>query len=141
MFMGEYNHTVDEKGRLIIPSKFREQLGSEFVITKGLDGGLFAFAMEEWTEFETKLRALPLTNKNARTFARYMLSGAATVEFDKMGRVLIPQNLRSFAKLEKEVTLIGVSGRFEIWNRDIWEAASEVSNIEELAENMESLGI
>ncbi|MBQ9863041.1 MAG: division/cell wall cluster transcriptional repressor MraZ, partial [Lachnospiraceae bacterium] len=99
MFMGEYNHTVDEKGRLIIPSKFREELGNEFVITKGLDDCLFIYNNTEWRALEDKLRALPLTNKNARTFARFMLGGAATVELDKQGRILIPQVLRTFASL------------------------------------------
>lgn len=94
MFMGEYNHTIDVKGRLIIPVKFRESLGDEFVITKGLDGCLFVYTDEEWQNFENKLRTLPLTNKNARQFTRFFLAGAAACEVDKQGRILIPQVLR-----------------------------------------------
>lgn len=141
MFMGEYNHTVDEKGRLIIPSKFRDEVGSSFVITKGLDGCLFAFPNAEWNAFEEKIKALPLTNKDARAFARYMLSGATMAEFDKQGRVLIPSNLRTFAGIEKEVVLIGVASRFEIWSKKEWDNASIVDDAEELAMKMESLGI
>jgi MraZ protein len=141
MFMGEYNHTVDEKGRLIIPAKYREELGNEFVVTKGLDGCLFAYGLSEWQVLEEKLRALPLTNKDARAFARFMLAGAASVEIDKQGRILLPQVLRNFAKIEKEVVLIGVASRFEIWNRTKWEENSIDDNVEELAEKMENLGI
>ncbi len=141
MFMGEYNHTVDEKGRLIIPAKYREELGNEFVVTKGLDGCLFAYGLSEWQVLEEKLRALPLTNKDARAFARFMLAGAASVEIDKQGRILLPQVLRNFAEIEKEVVLIGVASRFEIWNRTRWEENSIDDNVEELAEKMENLGI
>jgi len=141
MFMGEYNHTVDEKGRLIIPAKYREELGNEFVVTKGLDGCLFAYGLSEWQVLEEKLRALPLTNKDARAFARFMLAGAASVEIDKQGRILLPQVLRNFAKIEKEVVLIGVASRFEIWNKTKWEENSIDDNVEELAEKMENLGI
>ena len=101
MFMGEYNHTIDAKGRLIIPSKFRELLGEEFVLTKGLDGCLSIYPMDEWNAFEEKLRALPLTNKNARTFTRFFVAGATNCELDKQGRILVPQTLREFAGLEK----------------------------------------
>ena len=141
MFMGEYNHTVDEKGRLIIPVKFRDELGSEFVVTKGLDGCLFAYDLTEWRVLEEKLRALPLTNKDARAFARFMLAGAASVEIDKQGRILLPQDLRNFAGLEKDVVLIGVASRIEIWNKEKWEDASYDADAEELAEKMENLGI
>ena len=141
MFMGEYNHTVDEKGRLIIPAKYREELGNEFVVTKGLDGCLFAYGLSEWQVLEEKLRALPLTNKDARAFARFMLAGAASVEIDKQGRILLPQVLKNFAEIEKEVVLIGVASRFEIWNRTKWEENSIDDNVEELAEKMENLGI
>lgn len=139
--MGEYNHTVDEKGRLIIPSKFREELGSEFVVTKGLDGCLFAYDNNEWKALEEKLRALPFTNVDARRFSRFMLAGAAQVEIDKQGRILLPQVLRSFAKLEKDVVLIGVASRIEIWNKADWEAASNIDNMDEIAEKMADLGI
>ena len=107
MFMGEYNHTIDAKGRLIIPARFRELLGEEFILTKGLDGCLSIYPMDAWEAFETKLRALPLTNKNARTFTRFFVAGATNCELDKQGRILVPQTLREFAGLEKEVVLTG----------------------------------
>lgn len=141
MFMGEYNHTVDEKGRLIIPSKFREELGDRFVVTKGLDGCLFVYPEDEWKILEDKLRALPLTNRDARAFARYMLAGAAEVEPDKMGRILIPQVLRTFGELDKDVVLIGVASRVEIWNKDKWDNALSLGDMDEIAEKMADLGI
>ena len=104
MFMGEYNHTIDAKGRLIIPVRFREPLGNGFIMTKGLDGCLFIYPMDEWEAFEEKLRALPLTNKNARTFSRFFVAGATACELDKQGReTLVPQTLREFAGLEKDI--------------------------------------
>ena len=114
MFMGEYNHTIDAKGRLIIPAKFRELLGEEFVLTKGLDGCLSIYPMDEWKAFEEKLRALPLTNKNARTFSRFFVAGATMCELDKQGRILVPQTLREFAGLEKDVVLTGNLNRIEV---------------------------
>lgn len=121
MFIGEYNHTIDSKGRLIVPSKFREALGDEFVVTKGLDGCLFVYPMEEWTAFTDKLKELPLTKKDARQFSRFFLAGAASCEVDKQGRILIPSVLREFAGLEKDAVLVGVSSRIEIWSRSNWE--------------------
>ena len=120
MFMGEYNHTVDAKGRLIVPSKFREQLGEEFVVTKGLDGCLFVYENTEWKALEEKLHALPLTNANARKFSRFFLAGATTCEVDKQGRILLPAILREFAKIDKDAVLVGVGSRIEIWSREIW---------------------
>ena len=142
MFMGEYNHTIDPKGRLIIPAKFREALGDEFVVTKGLDGCLFVYANTEWNNFEEKLRTLPLTNKNARQFTRFFLAGAAACEVDKQGRILIPQALREFAKLEKDVVLVGVASRIEIWSKEVWEESISTydTDMDEVAENMENLG-
>ena len=141
MFKGEYNHTIDEKGRLIIPAKFREELGNECVVTRGLDGCLFGYNNSEWQVFEDKLRALPLTNKDARQFQRFMLAGAASVEIDKQGRILLPQVLRTFAGLDKDVVLIGVAGRIEIWSKDKYEEASAVDDMEAIAEKMSDLGI
>ena len=141
MFMGEYNHTVDEKGRLIIPSKLRDGLGSEFVITKGLDGCLFAYENTEWKAFEEKLQGLPLTSKDSRTFVRFMLGGAQSVELDKQGRVLLPQPLRNFAGIDKDVTLVGMANRVEIWSKEKYDAISSVDNMDEIAANMEALGI
>jgi MraZ protein len=141
MFMSEYNHTIDPKGRLIIPSKFREILGDEFVVTKGLDGCLFVYNNTDWNTFEAKLAALPLINKEARKFVRFFLAGAATVEVDKQGRILIPSNLRTFASLEKEVVLVGVGSRIEIWSKEQWENAGADSDMDEIAASMESLGL
>lgn len=140
MFMGEYNHTVDTKGRLIIPSKFRETLGDEFVVTKGLDGCLFVYDNTEWTAFEEKLKTLPLTNKDARQFVRFFLAGAGSVEVDKQGRILIPSNLREFAGLEKDVVLVGVGSRIEIWSRLKWESEAENEDMDSIAEHMSELG-
>ncbi|MCQ2519890.1 MAG: division/cell wall cluster transcriptional repressor MraZ [Lachnospiraceae bacterium] len=142
MFIGEYNHTMDEKGRFIIPSKFRDELDGEFVVTKGLDGCLFAYGKEDWAELVSKLRALPVSNKDARAFTRYMLAGAAQVEIDKQGRALVPQALREFVQIKKEVVLIGVGNRFELWNKDSWNKANLCAEDGELlAEKMEDLGI
>lgn len=143
MFMGEYNHTIDAKGRLIIPSKFREALGDEFVVTKGLDGCLFVYDNHEWAAFEEKLKALPLTNKDARKFVRFFLAGAGNVEVDKQGRILIPSNLREFATLEKDVVLVGVGSRIEIWSKEKWdsEASFDDEDMEDIAEHMSDLGL
>ena len=141
MFMGEYNHTIDTKGRLIIPSKFREILGDEFVVTKGLDGCLFVYDNKEWTSFEEKLKSLPLMNKDSRKFVRFFLAGAANVEVDKQGRILIPSVLREFAGLDKDVVLVGVASRIEIWSKEKWEEASEYDDMEEIAEHMSELGL
>ena len=141
MFMGEYNHTVDAKGRLIVPSKFREQLGDEFVVTKGLDGCLFVYENTEWEALEEKLHALPLTNANARNFSRFFLAAATTCEVDKQGRILLPAVLRDFAKIEKDAVLVGVGSRIEIWSRDVWNQSNTYDDMDEIAENMEGLGI
>ena len=141
MFMGEYNHTVDAKGRLIVPSKFREQLGDEFVVTKGLDGCLFVYENTEWKALEEKLHALPLTNANARKFSRFFLAGATTCEVDKQGRILLPAVLREFAKIDKDAVLVGVGSRIESCSRDNWNQSNTYDHMEEIAENMEGLGI
>ena len=141
MFMGEYTHSVDAKGRLIIPSKFRETLGDEFVVTKGLDHCLFAYTLKDWEVLAEKLKSLPLTNPNARKFNRFFMGGANTCEVDKQGRILLSASLRSFAKLEKEVVLVGVGGRVEIWNKDAWLDTCNYDDMDEIAENMEGLGI
>lgn len=142
MFMGEYNHTIDVKSRLIIPSKFREILGDEFVVTKGLDGCLFVFDNAEWTAFEEKLQKLPsLTNPNVRKFIRFFMAGASTVEVDKQGRVLIPASLKDFAMLEKDVVLIGVGSRMEIWSKERYEGTVTYDDMEEIALHMSELGL
>ena len=143
MFIGEYEHSVDAKGRLIMPAKLRDDIGEKFIVTKGLDGCLFAYSKTEWSNFEEKLKTLPLTNKNARDFVRFFLSGAVECEIDKQGRFLIPNNLRTYALLEKEIMIIGVGTRIEIWNREQWKKYSSDENIsaDEIAENMTMLGI
>ena len=141
MFMGEYNHTIDVKGRLIIPSKFREALGDVFVVTKGLDGCLFVFDNAEWSVFEEKLRSLPITNKDARKFVRFFLAGAAEVEVDKQGRILVPNVLREFAELSKDVVLIGVASRIEIWSKERFEEVETYDDMDDIAEHMAELGL
>ncbi|MCI5623990.1 MULTISPECIES: division/cell wall cluster transcriptional repressor MraZ [Anaerostipes] len=141
MFMGEYNHTIDSKGRLIIPSKFRETLGQEFVITKGLDGCLFVFPIKEWKAFEEKLRSLPLINKDARKFSRFFLAGASTCELDKQGRILVPGTLREFAGMNKEVVLTGMLDRIEIWSKDKWNENNSYEDMDDIAASMQDLGL
>ncbi len=136
--MGEYHHTIDIKGRMIVPSKFREGLGETFVITRGLDQCLFGYPMSEWQVIEEKLKALPLTKKDARAFTRFFFSGATECELDKQGRVNIATPLLQYAKLEKECVVIGVSNRIELWSKSIWETyvAEQEDSFEEIAENM-----
>jgi len=143
MFLGEYQHSVDAKGRLIVPSKFRDGLGESFVVTKGLDKCLFAYAKEEWKVFEDKLKQLPLTNVGARRFVRFFFAGAIECEMDNQGRIMIPANLREYAELKKDVVSIGVNNRIEIWNRENWTEYNNEDNFisNELAFEMENLGI
>ena len=139
MFMGEYNHSVDAKGRLIVPSKFREQLGNEFVVTKGLDGCLFVYSQEEW--IEESLREKPLTSKDARKFMRFFFAGAANCEVDKQGRILLPANLREYAGIDKEVVSVGVFSRVEIWSKERWAENDDFDNVDDIAEHMSDLGL
>lgn len=143
MLIGEYEHSLDVKGRLILPAKIRDDMGEKFIVTKGLDGCLFGFSQTEWANFEEKLKTLPLTNKNARDFVRFFLSGATECEIDKQGRFLIAANLREYANLEKDAVIIGVGTRIEIWNKDKWKTYNSDENIsaDEIAENMTMLGI
>lgn len=143
VFMGEYRHNVDDKGRLIMPSKYREELGSSFVVTRGLDHCLFGYPLSEWRYLEQKLKALPFTQAGARAFTRFFFSGATVVELDKQGRITIPANLRKFAKLEKECVVIGVSNRVEIWSEEAWEAYYETSedSFNEIAEKLVELDL
>lgn len=138
MFMGEYNNKLDTKGRMIIPSKFRETLTDQFVITRGLDKCLFGYTLEEWDRIEEKMKNLPLTKRDARKFMRMFFSGATTVEVDKQGRVNIPKNLCTYASLDKDCTVIGVSNRIEIWNTEEWESFYQDSeeNFEDIAEDL-----
>lgn len=132
MLMGEYHHNIDDKNRLIIPSKFREELGKEFVITRGLDGCLFAYSMEEWNKVMNKLKTLPFTKKDARTFMRFMLSAASICEFDKQGRINLVNSLINYAEIKKECVIIGVNDRLEIW---------AVEKFNELLSNSEELSL
>jgi len=143
VFMGEHQHSIDEKGRLTLPAKFRDGLGGSFVVTKGLDNCLFVYPMDEWFNLKQTLSTLPFTNGDARAFVRTILSGAAECELDRQGRTLLPANLRAYARMEKEVIIIGVSSRIEIWAKEAWEVYSlkAQSNYEGLAEKMVDLGI
>ncbi len=143
MFYGEYQHTVDPKGRVIIPSKFRDGLGEKFIVTKGLDNCLFAYSPSEWSNLEAKLKSLPFTDKDVRAFVRFFFAGASECEVDKQGRILIPQNLRQYAGLEKDIYVIGVSTRVELWDKARWESYSSDDNVgaDAIAEKMAMLGI
>ncbi len=140
MFMGEYNHTIDSKGRIIIPARFRDELGEEFVITQGLDGCLFLYPQKDWQEFAAKLSALP-GNKDARQLQRYFLAGAVFCEPDKQGRILIPAKLRENAALEKDIVFVGVLNKIEIWSRERWENNNNYDNMDAIAEQMSQFGI
>ncbi|MBO4336459.1 MAG: division/cell wall cluster transcriptional repressor MraZ [Lachnospiraceae bacterium] len=141
MFKGEYSHSIDDKGRLIMPAKYRELLGEGFVITRGFDKCLFVFDQKDWDKFEEDLRSLPISKKNARDLQRFFIGGAVDAEIDKQGRVLVPQVLRKFANLEKDVVLIGVGGHIEIWNSDAWESGGSFDDVDEIAEQLSDLGI
>ena len=143
MLLGEYNHSIDTKGRVSVPSKLRLDLGESFIVTKGLDNCLFAYSKTEWETFETKLKSLPLTNTNARNFVRFFFSGATECEIDKQGRINIPQNLREYANISKDVTIVGVGTRVEIWDREKWNeyTSSDNLDVDEMASQMSDLGI
>lgn len=143
MFIGEYNHSVDTKGRMNVPAKFREDLGERFYMTKGLDNCLFMFPEAEWRVFEEKLKTLPLTNRNARAFVRLFFAGATECTLDKQGRVNIPQTLRDHGQIAKEVIVIGVGTRVELWSESNWTEYNDPDNIsyDDIAEQMAELGI
>jgi MraZ protein len=143
MFMGEFRHAIDDKGRLIIPVKFREGLRNSFVITRGLDHCLFAYPHSEWALLEQKLKALPFTKADSRAFTRFFFSGACEVELDKQGRVHLPANLRHFAELQKDCVVIGVSTRVEIWCKERWETyyTSSEDSFNEIAESIVDLDL
>src|SRR5690606_26161936 len=124
MFMGEFRHSIDSKGRLIMPAKFRENLGEQFVVTRGLDRCLFVYPRTEWSVLEEKIKTLPMTKKDVRAFVRTLFSGATECEVDKQGRINLPNNLLEYAKIEKDVVIIGVSTRVEIWSASEWESYS-----------------
>ncbi|MDD4569029.1 MAG: division/cell wall cluster transcriptional repressor MraZ [Tepidanaerobacteraceae bacterium] len=142
MFMGQFQHSLDKKGRLIIPAKFREMLGQSFVLTKGLDACLFVYPKDEWAVLEQKLKTLPFTQKDARAFIRFFFAGAVETEMDKQGRILIPPQLREHARIDKDVVVIGVSNRAEIWSQEQWQSYSTEAAVsyEDIAEKLD-LGI
>ena len=143
MFLGEYLHNLDAKGRLIIPSKFREELGPSCVITKGLDGCLFIFPQDEWRKLSEKLSQLPLTRQDARSFTRFFFSSASELDCDKQGRIAIPAHLLDYAHIEKSVQVIGMNGRIEIWDVGHWTTYqdSSDSSFEQLAELMDDFNV
>lgn len=143
MFMGEFQHSIDAKGRLIIPAKFREKLGENFVVTRGLDGCLFGYPQDEWEKLEANLNEMPLAKKDARLFVRFFYSAATECELDKQGRINIPQSLRQHANLEKSCVIVGVSNRIEIWDETRWQAFTDAAeeNFDEIAESMIDFGL
>ena len=142
MFIGEYQHSLDSKNRIIVPSKLRDSLGDRFIISKGLDGFLYAYPIDECQKFEEKLKNLPLTNKDARAFVRFFVAGATEVETDKQGRGLIPANLREYAGIEKEIVTIGALNKVEIWSKEKWESYNESDiDFDSIADKMGDLGI
>lgn len=138
MFMGEYHHNIDDKSRIVLPSKLREELGMSFVVTRGLEGCLFVYSSDEWNKLVEKLKKLPFTKKDARAFLRFFLSGATECTFDKQGRVALPVPLVSYAKLKKECVIIGVNDRLEIWAEDSFNEffSENEENISDLAEDL-----
>ncbi len=142
MFMGEYDHSTDAKGRLFVPSRFRDELGKKFVVTKGLDGCLFAYGEEEWHRVEEGLRNLPLTSKSGRQFARFFFAGAAEVEVDSQGRILIPSKLREYAGITKEVVSVGVDTKVEIWSKERYEnMETSFEEMDDIMEELSGMGI
>ncbi len=139
-FKGEYNHSLDAKGRVIMPAKFREILGDEFVIARGLDHCLFVYSQTEWDNIENKIREMPTATEDGREFLRFLFAGASDCEIDKQGRVTIPTKYRKFAGLEKEVVLVGVLNRIEIWDAATWEE-KEFGNVNAFAERMAEFGL
>ena len=140
MFMGEYSHTIDAKGRLIVPAKFREQLGEAFVITNGNDGCLSIYSKEDWDLVLENLKALP-GNRDKREIIRKVVAQANEVELDKQGRILVPQSLRESAGLKKDVVLAGVIDKIEVWDKEKWENATDVDDIDDISERLAELGL
>ncbi len=143
MLIGEYKHSIDIKKRLAIPAKFRKDLGEKAVITKGLENCLVIYTLDEWGKQAKKLEALPTSQADARNYARVMLSGASDVELDKLGRILIPDYLKNYAVLRKNVTLLGLSNRIEIWDTEKWEEHRQKteSSVGDIAERLKEMGI
>lgn len=138
MFIGEYHHSIDDKGRIIIPSKFREELGEKFIITRGIENCLFAYSEESWNKIVNKLETLPFTKKDARQFVRFFLSGASEAEFDKQGRINVTSPLVTYANIKKECVVIGAGERIEIWSKESWDDffTSAKDSMSDIAENL-----
>ena len=138
MFMGEYHHNIDDKARIVVPSKFREELGDKFVVTRGLEGCLFVYSSDEWNRIVNKLKTLPFTKKDARAFLRFFLSGAQECTFDKQGRIAVPSALVNYASLNKECVIIGVNDRIEVWSESKFNDFfnENESNISDIAEDL-----
>lgn len=138
MFIGEYHHTIDEKGRVIIPAKFRDELGESFIITRGIENCLFVYSMDNWNKICDKLNSLPFTKKDARVFNRFFMSGATSVELDKQGRVNISSPLIQYANIVKDCVIIGTGDRLEIWSQEDWDLFfnSSKDNMSDIAENL-----
>jgi MraZ protein len=143
MFIGEFRHTIDEKGRLAVPVKFREAFKKGAVVTRGLDQCLFVFPMAEWKKLAEKLANLPLTQQDSRAFARLMLAGAMDLALDKQGRVILPEYLRTYAKVSRQAVVAGLYNRLEIWDDGVWEAYKKRTEEDStgIAERMGQLGI
>jgi len=143
MFLGEYQHSLDSKGRITVPAKFRDQLSDRFVATKGLENCIFLYPLKEWRNIEEKLHSLPMTRADARSFVRFFFSGASELEVDKQGRTVLPSNLREYAGIDKDVVIIGVGSRAEIWAGDKWVEYNQekAGQYEQLAESLVDLGI
>lgn len=138
MFIGEYHHSIDEKGRVIIPMKFRDELGNNFIVTRGIENCLFVYPMSNWEKITNKLNSLPFTKKDARNFNRFFMSGATEVELDKQGRINISTPLIDYAKLNKDCVVIGTGDRLEIWAKESWDLYfdSQKDNMSDIAENL-----
>lgn len=143
MLIGEHQHTIDSKGRLTIPARFRDGLGENFIATRGLDNCLFLYPMDEWRELEGRLKGLPMTQPNARAFVRFMFSGASECNLDRQGRIVLPQNLREHARLEKDAVVVGLSNRVEVWSKDEWERYTHQAEVaySDIAQQLADLGI
>jgi len=141
MLTGEYSHSIDNKSRLIIPAKIREELGDKFAITKGLDGCLLMYPKDEWESFVMKLQSLPASRKDTREIKRFYLGGAYETDFDKQGRIQLPANLMKYAGIENEAVFVGVGNHAEIWSSHKWQESSQFDNIEDLAEKISELGL
>jgi len=139
MFMGEFQHNIDSKGRLIVPAKFREALGLRFIVTRGMDGCLFGYTLSEWEKFTQKMQQLPLSKSQGRQIMRHFFSQAAECEIDKQGRINIPPSLRSFASLEKGCVIVGISDHLEIWDEEKWQEVMKNSdeNFDQIAEDLD----